>query len=89
MHKGLKALAVFNMVFPSTRISREITDIAEQCQREYRVTFLKNYLTARVAYKYSFGEGLGLTEQDGDDRDPKAIEEITAVFSELKEVLHA
>jgi hypothetical protein len=46
-------------------------------------------LTARIAYKYSFGEGLAVTEQHGDDRDPKAIEEIREVFTELRGLLHA
>jgi chromosome partitioning protein len=89
VHKGLKALAVFNLVFPNTRIAREIDAVTEQCHRDYKITFLKGFLTARIAYKYSFGEGLAVTEQRGDDRDPKAIEEITEVFTELRGLLHA
>ena len=84
----LKVLSCFNMVIPNTKITQEVLASRDDLEKGYEVKFMDSLLCARVAWKYSAAQGRGVIEMNGRDRDPKAIDEFRAFFSELKEVLH-
>jgi chromosome partitioning protein len=55
---GQRSAILINMALPRTRIAKE----AEEALAEYKVPVLSTILMARVAWKHSGGEGLGVSE---------------------------
>ncbi len=81
IYKTLKVIGMINMLLPNTKVSHEIDELIEGFESDYKMTFLKNRLVARVQYKYSLNDGVGITEQDSDQ---KAKSEFLELMKELE-----
>jgi len=66
IYKKLKVIGMINMLLPNTKVSHEIDELIDGFETDYKISFLKNRLVARVQYKYSLNDGIGISEQDSD-----------------------
>jgi chromosome partitioning protein len=87
-NKKVKVFGLMNMVKHNTRIEKDFASLIEALEEKHKLKFLKNCIYDRIAFKYSIAQGKAVFELSGQDRDIKAIEEITLIFDELvKEIL--
>ena len=66
-----------------TNIHKEISQVEEQLEKEYSLSFMKSRLCSRQAYKSSVVKGLGVVELE----DKKSSKEIMDLFNEIMEEL--
>jgi len=57
----------------------------KELEESHNLKFLKSTISDRVAFKYSIAQGKAVFEMNGQDRDSKAVEEMTAFHNELME----
>lgn len=76
IYKELKVIGMINMLLPNTKVSHEIDELIEGFEKDYNMHFLSNRLVARVQYKYSLNDGIGITEQDTDVKAKNEFEEL-------------
>ncbi len=87
MRPDTKIFSVFNMVRPGTAILRDVDELKPGFEKDYGLKFLQSSLHLRESYKKSAAFGMGVSELKGKDKDPKASEELKALYSEIREVL--
>ncbi|MFA7074888.1 MAG: ParA family partition ATPase [Endomicrobiaceae bacterium] len=80
---NLKVYGMINMLLPNTKVSHEIDELIAGIETDYEMKFFKNRIVARVQYKYSLNDGIGIIEQDSDS---KAKAEFLEFMKEFKNV---
>lgn len=80
-----KVLPMFNLVIPNTRIAADAMSAKADVETQFKFRFMDTYLCSRVAHKGVVATGRTVFELNGRDRDPKAVEEFIAFYTELKE----
>ena len=76
VNENLQSYLLLNQIIPNTIVSREATEALG----ELKVSQMSTVLHARVAYKQSVSEGMGVTEYKAAG---KAAQEITALWKEV------
>ena len=78
---NLRAVWVLNQIVAGTKLGQEIRDALAEYAGD--VTLCESQLTARNAYRNAYGNGAGVLELVGKEKDPKAIQEINSLYAEL------
>jgi len=76
VNENLQSYLLLNQIIPNTVVSREATEALG----ELEVSQMSTVLHARVAYKQSVSEGMGVTEYEAAG---KAAQEITSLWKEV------
>lgn len=76
---NIKTHFVLNKVIPNTRIGKEAEELMKEYEKKDGVHGLKTILYSRIAYKETYGSGMGVIEDD----DPKARAEIESLYNEI------
>jgi len=80
----IEAYALFNQVIQNTNVSKEAKEALEELTVENDVNLLNTVLYARVDYKKSISEGLGVIEYQPNG---KAASEMDKLYNEIKGIL--
>jgi chromosome partitioning protein len=80
----IMACVVFNQIIQNTNVSKEAKEALEEMTTESYIHLLNTVLFARVDYKKSIGQGLGVIEFAPKS---KAANEMDSLYKEIKEVL--
>jgi len=75
VYKDIAAYFLLNQVVPNTNLGKE----AKEAIKDFNVPLLGTAIYSRVAYKNSFGQGLGVIEC----QDAKASKEVRSLYSEI------
>ncbi|MBF0467042.1 MAG: AAA family ATPase [Nitrospirae bacterium] len=75
VYKDITAFFLLNQVVPNTNLGKE----AKEAIKDFNVPLLSTAINSRVAYKNSFGQGMGVIEYS----DSKASKEVRSLYGEL------
>ncbi len=85
--KDFKACVLLNMLPVLNQIlTADIYKLLEDFSKDYDLKLLETSLSYRLSYKESAGQGLSVTECEG-DKHAKAKEEITLLFDEINTIM--
>lgn len=84
VYVDINAYAVFNQIIHNTTISREAKEALEELTTESSINICESVLYSRIDYKKSISQGLGVVEYSPKS---KAAEEISSLYTELKQIL--
>lgn len=78
---SLGAVWVLNQIVAGTKLGQEIRDALAEYAAD--VSLCESQLTARTAYRTAYGNGAGVLELTGKERDTKASAEVSTLYAEL------